>query len=168
MVPAERGLERKVVFLRPGYFAENWLNVLPVVASQGVLPTFLQPLDQPVPMVATADIGRAAADLLVADEVPEVVELVGPVDLSPRALALKLSKALGREITPLAVPPSQWPEQVSQWGLSDGAAELIMEMYRGINRGHVDVENPDSVWRGQTEISEVLVTHLCSPAGSAV
>lgn len=154
----------RVVFLRPGYFAENWLNVLPVVTAQGILPTFLH-LDQKVPMVATADIGTAAASLLITDEVPKVVELLSPHDLSPRELAVQLSKALGREIAPIAVPPSEWPEQVAQWGLSQGAGDLIMEMYRGINSKHVEVENRERVWRGQTEISEVLLSRLTSPAG---
>jgi NAD(P)H dehydrogenase (quinone) len=30
----------------------------------GVVPSFLQPLDKPVPMVATADVGKLAAGLL--------------------------------------------------------------------------------------------------------
>ena len=156
--------DQRVVFLRPGYFAENWLNVLPIVTAQGILPTFLH-LDQKVPMVATADIGIAAASLLIADEVPKVVELLSPHDLSPRDLALQLSQELGREITPVAIPPSEWPEQVAQWGLSQGAADLIMEMYRGINSRHVEVEKPELAWRGQTEISEVLLSRLTSPAG---
>lgn len=160
--------DERVVFLRPGYFAENWLNVMPLAASQGILPTFLQPLDQTVPMVATADIGVAAADLLVADEFPKVVELLGPHDLSPRDLALQLSQALGREIAAVAVPPSQWPEQVSQWGLSQSAADLIMEMYRGINSKQVDVESPERVWRGRTEISQALLAGFASPAGAAL
>ena len=33
-------------------------------AKNGVISSFLQPLDKPVPMVATADIGRSAAELL--------------------------------------------------------------------------------------------------------
>ena len=33
-------------------------------AQNGVFPSFLQPLDKPVPMVATADIGRVAAELI--------------------------------------------------------------------------------------------------------
>jgi NAD(P)H dehydrogenase (quinone) len=160
--------DERVVFLRPGYFAENWLNVIPLATSQGFLPTFLQPLDQTVPMVATADIGAAAADLLVANEVPKVVELLGPHDLSPRDLALQLSQALGREIAAVAVSPSEWSEQVSQWGLSQSAADLIMEMYRGINSKQVDVESPESVWRGRTEISQALLASFASPAGAVL
>ena len=123
-------------------------------------------LDQNVPMVATADIGTAAADLLTTNRAPKVVELLGPHDLSPRSLAEQLSKALGREITPVAVPQSEWSAQVSQWGLSEAAAEMIMEMYRGINSCHVEVEYPNDVWRGQTGIAEVLLDRFVHPVGS--
>src|ERR1700685_3577307 len=49
-----------ICFLRPAWFMENssWDVAAP---KNGVSPSFLQPLDKPVPMVATADIGRAAA-----------------------------------------------------------------------------------------------------------
>ena len=52
-----------VAFLRAGWFMENagW-DV--EAAKAGVVPSFLQPLDHPIPMVATADIGSTAADLL--------------------------------------------------------------------------------------------------------
>ena len=53
-----------ITFLRPAWFMENcrW-DVVPA-REQGTIPSFLQPLDKPVPMVATADIGELAAALL--------------------------------------------------------------------------------------------------------
>src|ERR1700685_2297714 len=53
---ALRKLSLPIIFLRPGWFMENsaW-DVAP--AKNGVIPSFLQPLDKPVPMAATADIG---------------------------------------------------------------------------------------------------------------
>ena len=49
-----------VALLRAAWFMENasW-DV--EAAKAGVVPSFLQPLDHPIPMVATADIGRTAA-----------------------------------------------------------------------------------------------------------
>ena len=51
-----------ITFLRPGWFMENssW-DVAPAMKN-GLIPSFLQPLDKAVPMVATADIGRVAAE----------------------------------------------------------------------------------------------------------
>ena len=59
-----RTIARFVNFLAPGVvhgkFKLGWTP-----PSRGVIPGFtVQPLDKPVPMVATADIGRVAAELL--------------------------------------------------------------------------------------------------------
>ena len=53
-----------ITFLRPGWFMENSSWDVAPARSKGVIPSFLQPLDKPVPMVATADIGRLVAQLL--------------------------------------------------------------------------------------------------------
>src|SRR5277367_1638323 len=60
---ALRKLPMAITFLRPAWFMENstW-DVAP--AKNGAIRSFLQPLDKPVPMVATADIGCSAAELL--------------------------------------------------------------------------------------------------------
>jgi len=50
-----------IVFLRPGWFMENSRWDVAAARENGVIPGFLQPLDKPVPMVATADVGRVAA-----------------------------------------------------------------------------------------------------------
>ena len=52
-----------IAFLRAAWFMEN--SSWDVEAARaGVVPSFLQPLDHPIPMVATADIGSTAANLL--------------------------------------------------------------------------------------------------------
>ena len=55
-----RNVSVPVVFLRAAWFMENasW-DV--EAAKAGVVRSFLQPLDRPIPMVATADIGSTAA-----------------------------------------------------------------------------------------------------------
>ena len=68
-----------ITFLRPGWFMENasW-DVVPA-KTNGVVPSFLQPLDKPVPMVSTVDIGRVAAGLIQETWIGHrVVELGGP------------------------------------------------------------------------------------------
>jgi uncharacterized protein YbjT (DUF2867 family) len=52
-----------ITFLRPAWFMENcaW-DVVPA-RDNGIVPSFLQPLEKPVPMVATADIARVAGKL---------------------------------------------------------------------------------------------------------
>ena len=156
-----------VTFLRPGYFAENWLQVLPLAENQGVLPSFLQPLDKPVTMVCTRDVGITAAKLLLSPEPPGVVELTGPSDLSPRDLATQLSLRFHRPVQAVAVPEEQWEAEVGQWGLSRRAADLIMELYRGVNNGTVDYQFPEKVWRGETEIVDALLSRQPATASAS-
>jgi hypothetical protein len=53
-----------VTFLRPGWFMENAVWDVSPARDKDAIPSFLQPLDKTVPMVATADVGRVAAQLL--------------------------------------------------------------------------------------------------------
>ena len=64
-------------FVRAAYFMENWGGALFGVA-QGVLPSFLL-ADKAIPLVATRDIGIAAARLLAeGGSGKRVIELAGP------------------------------------------------------------------------------------------
>jgi hypothetical protein len=51
------GVPLPIVLLRPAWFMENFSWDVPSARVAGVIRSFLQPLDKPVPMVATADIG---------------------------------------------------------------------------------------------------------------
>ncbi len=54
-----------ITFLRPGWFMENSSWDVAPAREQGVIRCFLQPLDKPVAMAATAYIGRVASELLL-------------------------------------------------------------------------------------------------------
>ncbi len=84
------------------------LDVAPA-AKNGVFPTFLQPLDKPVPMVATADIGRVAAELIQTTWTGRsVVELEGPHRVTPEEIAATFADLLGRPVRTDAVPRATW------------------------------------------------------------
>ncbi len=62
-----RALAIPVTFLRPAWFMENFAWDVPSARDSGVIASFLQPLDKPFPMIATADVGRVAAELIQED-----------------------------------------------------------------------------------------------------
>jgi uncharacterized protein YbjT (DUF2867 family) len=94
-----------ICFLRPGWFMENSSWDVAPAARNGVFPSFLQPLDKPVPMVATADIGRVAADLIQTTwSGRSVVELEGPHRVTPEEIAATFADLLGR---PVRTAPSR-------------------------------------------------------------
>ena len=93
-----------VAFLRAGWFMENagW-DV--EAAKAGVVPSFLQPLDHPIPMVATADIGSTAADLLRESWTGlRIIELEGPRRYSANDIAVGFAEVLGHPVRMEPVP----------------------------------------------------------------
>jgi uncharacterized protein YbjT (DUF2867 family) len=143
---AERALAatgHSTTALRASYFVENWAGVLGAVAGQGILPSFL-PLDQPIEMAATSDIGGVAADLLLGPAPAgfKAVEMGGHAPLSPRELAVSLGQMLGRHIEPILVPLDQVVPTFTGLGFSESAATLMREMYEGFGSGRVGYEDP--------------------------
>jgi uncharacterized protein YbjT (DUF2867 family) len=55
-------LSMPITFLRPGWFMENCSWDIASATNDGVIPSFLQTIAKPVPMVATADVARVAAE----------------------------------------------------------------------------------------------------------
>src|SRR5580698_10067570 len=98
-----------IAFLRPGWFMENSMWDVAPAREQGVIPSFLQPLDKPVPMAATADIGRVAAELLQETwKGHRVVELESPQRVTPNEIAATFADLLGVPVRMEAVPRETW------------------------------------------------------------
>ena len=150
------GAAAETVFLRPSFFQENWQAVFGLAREQGILPTMLADLDRARPMTATADIGRVAAELLMAAAVPAVVELSGPREYSARDAAAAMARALGRDVTPVQPPREAWVSILEGAGLGRRYAELVAEMYDGINSGHVVFQGVADQRRGRQELAETV------------
>jgi NAD(P)H dehydrogenase (quinone) len=85
-----------VTFLRAAWFMENALWDVPAARDEGVLRSFLQPLDKAFPMVATRDVGRLAAALLQETWAGKrVVEIEGPQRVTPPATGRRLRPDAG-------------------------------------------------------------------------
>ncbi len=133
------GLPIPVTFLRPAWFMENssW-DVAPAM-QQGVIPSFLQPLDRPVPMVATADTGKVAAGLLqVAWNGRRVIELEGPHRVTPNEIAATFAKLLDRPVRMEAVPRMSWEALFKSQGMKNPIPRI--RMLDGFNEGWIDFE----------------------------
>jgi uncharacterized protein YbjT (DUF2867 family) len=145
--------------LRPPYFMENWGESLAGLAEHKL--HSMLALDHAIPMIATEDIGlAAAATLLEGPRGARVVELSGPRDYTPRDVARALSALLGREITPELVPNQVIPGLLTGFGMSPRNAELMREMHAGIDAGRIVHEGAVAPLRGQLGIESVLRTLL--------
>jgi len=140
--------------VRASYFLENWAGLLQPVLTQSVLPTMLL-ADAPVEMVATADIGRVAAEaLLRGPEGHATIELGGTAARTPREIAAAFSTALGRKIELVEVPETAIVPSLTGAGFSEELAELYREMIVGLNRGAIKFQRAPH--RGKVSAEEVV------------
>ena len=149
-------LPMPITFLRPGWFMENssW-DVAPAMSS-GVIPSFLQPLDKPKPMVATADIGRVAAALLQETwSGHRVVELEGPQRVTPNEIAETFSRLLGRPVKMEVVPRDTWESLFLSQGMKNPTPRI--RMLDGFNEGWIEFASGEAGSRkGNVALETVL------------
>lgn len=145
-----------ICFLRPGWFLENSSWDVAPAATAGVFPSFLQPLDKLVPMVATADIGRVAAELIQTSwSGRRVVELEGPRRVTPDEIAATFADLLGHPVRTEAVPRETWEALFLSQGMKNPAPRI--QMLDGFNEGWIEFESGEAGSRkGTVELRTVL------------
>ncbi|MBK6687741.1 MAG: NmrA family NAD(P)-binding protein [Deltaproteobacteria bacterium] len=154
--------DTKVSLLRAAYFMENLGGSLSML-GQGLLPSFF-PADLAVPMVATADIGKLAAGLLVeGSKVHQVVQLAGPA-VTQRQVADELSRILKKPITVSEAPTSVAATTLQGFGFPAQLAGLYQEMIEAIVAGRLVFEPGHRQVQGTTTLGEVLEKLLAAPA----
>jgi NAD(P)H dehydrogenase (quinone) len=149
-------LPTPITFLRPAWFMENssW-DIVPA-RGRGVIPSFLQPLDKAVPMVATADIGKVAAALLQETwSGHRVVELEGPRRVTPNEIAATFAKLLGRSVRMEVVPRESWEALFKSQGMKNPIPRI--RMLDGFNEGWIEFERGEAgSHKGNESLESVL------------
>ena len=153
---ALRQLPMPIAFLRPGWFMENASWDVAPVRDTGILSSFLQPLDRPVPMVATADIASIATQLLLEKFTSHrTVELEGPERVTPNQIASVFASLLGKPVAAEAVPRATWAALFESQGMKN--PEPRMKMLDGFNEGWIDFEGaPQTIRKGIVPLRPVL------------
>ncbi|HWZ82616.1 MAG TPA: NmrA family NAD(P)-binding protein [Terriglobales bacterium] len=151
-------LPMPITFLRPAWFMENLRWDVAAARESGIIMSFLQPLDKPFPMVATADIGREAAKLLQESWTGRrVVELEGPRRVAPNEIANIFAEVLGRRVSMNAVPRETWEWLFKSQGMKNPTPRI--RMLDGFNEGWIEFENGDARSRkGEVALKSVLQT----------
>ena len=89
--------------------------------------------------MATVDIARVAADLLRSVwKGHQVVELEGPVRVSPNQIAAAFADLLGRPVRMEAVPRQSWEQLFRSQGMKN--PEPRIRMLDGFNEGWIEFE----------------------------
>ena len=157
MEEALGSLPMPVTFLRAAWFMENAAWDI-ASAKKGLIQSYLQPLDRPVPMVSADDVGRAAAELLKERwEGKRVVELEGAQRVSPNALAAAFANVLGTPVRAEVVPRDRWESIFRTQGMKNPTPR--MQMIEGFNAGWIDFPDRGAHARkGAISVDQAIAT----------
>jgi uncharacterized protein YbjT (DUF2867 family) len=128
-----------VLLLRPVSFYENFHDALAFIKHQGVYADSVA-ADLAVPMVATRDIAKVAAEALTARNWKGVAvrELLGPRDLTYNEATRVLGERIGKpDLRYVQLSYAEMAEALVQAGFSESFAGLYVEMTRAFNEGRV-------------------------------
>lgn len=148
-------LPMPIAFLRAAWFMENSAWDVAPARENGVMPSFLQPLDRPVPMVAVDDIGALGAKLLLEEwQGVRIIELEGPERITPNRIAAAFARALGRDVKAEAVAAETWEALFRAQGMKNPTPR--MRMLDGFNEGWIEFEDRPHVLKGATDIETTI------------
>jgi NAD(P)H dehydrogenase (quinone) len=149
-------LPMPITFLRPAWFMENCSWDVAPARDTRVISSFLQPLEKPVPMVATADVGRVAAELLQETWTGRrIIELEGPTRVTPNQIAATFAEILSHPVQAEAVPRQTWEQLFKSQGMKH--PEPRIQMLDGFNQGWIEFEQDETRRRkGRIGLREVL------------
>jgi uncharacterized protein YbjT (DUF2867 family) len=118
---------------------ENTLAQIGIIQSMDTTAGPLRP-DLAFPMIATRDIGNAAAQALLTLDFngKQTRELLGERDLSYAEAATIIGTAIGKpDLKYVQLPQEQVRGAFLQMGMSANVADLILEMSTALNSGYV-------------------------------
>lgn len=140
----DRITSANVLFLRAAYFMENTLAQAAIIRMMGSSAGPLRP-DLKIPMIASRDIGTAAADALLqlSFRGKQTKELLGHRDLNYNEVVAIIGKAIGMpELKYIQAPNDQIRAGMVQSGMSDQVARLLLEMAEALNSGYMQTLEP--------------------------
>jgi uncharacterized protein YbjT (DUF2867 family) len=123
--------------------------------------------DLKVPMIATSDIGAAAADALLRPSVrgKQTRELLGQRDLTYTEVATIIGQAIDKpDLKYVQLADDQVRAAMVQMGMSDQFARLLLEMTASLNSGYMRALEPRTPQNTTPTSYETFVAETFVPA----
>jgi uncharacterized protein YbjT (DUF2867 family) len=133
-----------VLHLRAAYFMENTLAQVGIIHKTGTAMGALLP-NLSFPMIATRDIGDAAAQAMLKLEFSshQTHELLGPNGITMTDVAAIIGKAIGKSgLKYVQAPGDQVRAAMLQMGMSEDLVAQLLEMTGAMNSGHMKALEP--------------------------
>jgi uncharacterized protein YbjT (DUF2867 family) len=128
-----------VLHLRAGYFMENTLSQVGTIRAFGKTAGPVR-ADLKLPMIATRDIGAAAADALLKKNFSgkQTRELLGQRDLDYKEVTAIIAAAINKtDLEYVKLPDEQLRPVLLQMGFSANMADSLLEMSASLNSGYM-------------------------------
>ena len=154
------------ILLRAGYFMENILPQVGIIQQLGHMAGPVRS-DLALNMIASRDIGAAAAELLQRRDFQgkQRRELLGARDVTYAQVARVVGAAIGKpDLTYQQVPPAQIKPALMQMGMSANMADLLLEMSEALNSGYMRALEPRSAQNTTPTTIESFVAEVFVPA----
>jgi uncharacterized protein YbjT (DUF2867 family) len=155
-----------ILHLRAGYFMENTLAQVGAIRMTGSVAGPLRP-DLKLGMIATRDIGAAAADALLKLDFrgKETRELLGERDLDYTEVAAIIGNGIGKPgLGYIQMPDEQMKPVLVQMGMSENFVSSLLEMTGSLNTGHMRALEPRSAHNTTPTPYETFVAEEFVPA----
>jgi len=126
--------------------------------------------DLKLAMIATCDIGAAAAEVLLKLDFSGKAarELQGQRNLTYQELTTAIGNAIGKpDLKYAQLPPAQLKPAFVQMGMSANMADLILEMAEALNSGHMRALEPRSPANTTPTPIETFITEQIAPRFTA-
>lgn len=128
-----------VTHLRPAFFMENFLMDVDGMKQAS---SIFMPISGNIrlPMIATRDIAGAVVERILDTNWAgkHIRGLHGPADLTFEEAAAQISEGVGREVKFVQVETQPVKQAMMQMGLTENAADTMLELYSGLEKGLLD------------------------------
>jgi uncharacterized protein YbjT (DUF2867 family) len=154
-----------VLHLRAGYFMENTLPQANIIHAMGKTAGPLRP-DLKLPMIASRDIGQAAAEALLRldFEGRQTRELLGQRDVSMLEAAGIIGRAIGKpELSYVQLSDDDFRGALMKMGMSANFVNLMIEMVAALNSGHMRAQEMRSARNTTATTYETFVAEEFVP-----
>jgi len=122
------------VFLRNGWYTENYLASIPAALQYGVL--LGSAAEGRIASAARADYAQAAATVLMRDDqAGRIYELAGDESYSLAEFATAIARETGKAVTYQNLPEAEFKKILAEAGLPEWLAALLAESDVGASKG---------------------------------
>lgn len=147
-----------VLHIRSAYFMENFLRTIGVVKKMGINGTAADG-DHAIPMVATKDVARIAANHLVNLDFhgKSVHAVMGPQDYTYSEFTSIIGRAIGNpELAYVQLPVEQVKQAFLSNGFSEDFVDNLLEMGTAIKTGFMNYQKRDDSTTTPTTAEEFV------------